>query len=291
MTGGPFADIDERSEAEPAPGASDACPADGASRPKVAREVLVVVWLWWVYDVINEHSPHRESAAIGAGRSILRIEGLVGIDIEHSVNRWVVAHRALAFASAGFYDMAHVGVTFAVLVGVWWWLPGSYRRLRSTLLVINVIGFVTFWTFPVAPPRLLPLGGFADVVARSGALGAWNSAEVGRHVNDFAAMPSLHVAWALWVASALWIASDRGWVRSIAACYVATTVVVVIGTGNHYVLDVLAGLATWAVASAVAARLARTRSSTDHPQGAHADEGPAANLIGRSASGGSACAS
>ena len=105
----------------------------------------------------------------------------------------------------------------------------------------------------MAPPRLLPDAGFVDIVAQSHTWGAWETAGgVAQRANEYGSMPSLHVAWAVWVA--LTVASmttSRTW-RAAAWAHVALTSVIVIATGNHYLLDVLAGALTCAVGWAVA---------------------------------------
>ena len=69
-----------------------------------------------------------------------------------------------------------------------------YRPLRNSLVLVNVLGFVVFWRFPVAPPRMLD--GFTDVVASTHAFGSWHTGALASHANQVAAMPSLHMAWA-----------------------------------------------------------------------------------------------
>jgi membrane-associated phospholipid phosphatase len=96
-----------------------------------------------------------------------------------------------------------------------------------------------FWRYPVAPPRML--GGFTDVVASSHALGSWHSGALASDANQLAAMPSLHIAWALWCTVAVWRMTARRWWRALAAVYPLVTGFAVLATGNHYVLDVLAG--------------------------------------------------
>jgi len=121
-----------------------------------------------------------------------------------------------------------------------------YRPLRHSLVLMNLIGFIVFWRYPVAPPRML--GGFTDVVSSTHAFGNFHGGALASHANEVAAMPSLHMAWAAWCGLALWRLSSRRWVRVLALCYPCVTAFTVLATGNHFLLDLVAGLATLALA-------------------------------------------
>ncbi len=143
-----------------------------------------------------------------------------------------------------YYDNAHFIVTFGLLGWLWWQRPDLYRPLRNSLVLINVIGFAVFWRYPVAPPRLLPGTGFVDIVANSHTFGSWHSGKLAADADQLAAMPSLHLAWASWSALAIWRLARRWWWRALALLYPVITAVGVLTTGNHYLADVLAGVAT-----------------------------------------------
>jgi membrane-associated phospholipid phosphatase len=151
-----------------------------------------------------------------------------------------------------FYNSAHLVVTFSVLGWLWWKHGTHYRLLRNALVIMNVLGFVVFWLYPLAPPRLVSSLGFHDVVFEVHAFGNHSLAPE-TLANQFAAMPSLHIAWALWCLVVWSTTSRRGRGLTIGLIHVALTVLAVIGTGNHYVLDVVAGGATAAVSFLVAA--------------------------------------
>jgi hypothetical protein len=101
------------------------------------------------------------------------------------------------------------------------------------------------------------LAGFVDNVAASGAFGSWHSGGLAAQANQYAAMPSLHVAWAAWSGLAVWQTTTPRLVRAVAAVYPLLTVFAVLATANHLLIDSAAGVATVAVAVAVEANLAR----------------------------------
>jgi membrane-associated phospholipid phosphatase len=238
----------------PAPSAGASVHAHAAAPPRARWwvELLVIGWLLFVYDAINNLAPLRLSTALANGRGILHVEQALRIDPELPLDRWLASHSTLATILANYYDNAHFVVTLGLLGYLWWARADLYRPLRNSLVLVNVIGFVVFWRFPVAPPRMLD--GFTDVVASTHAFGSWHTGALASQANQLAAMPSLHMAWAAWCGLALWRISGRRWVRALALLYPCLTALAVLATGNHFVLDILAGLlalmlAVWLVGS------------------------------------------
>ena len=184
-------------------------------------------------------------AALGDAHKVLSLEQSLHIDPEHALDRWLAAHQTLALAVSDYYDNAHFIVTLGVLGYLWWRRPDLYRPLRNVLVLTNVLAFIVFWRYPVAPPRMLH--GFTDVVAASGAFGSWHTGALASQANQLAALPSLHMAWAGWCTLAVWRMTTRRWLRVLAVLYPCVTALAVLSTGNHFLLDVLAGLLTLAV--------------------------------------------
>lgn len=227
-----------------APGASR--PASAArTRPRWWGELLVIAWLLFLYDAVNNLAPLRLSVALGNARGILHVERVLHIDPELSLDRWLASHQTLADILANYYDNAHFVVTLGLLGYLWWKRAEIYRPLRNVLVFVNVIGFVVFWLFPVAPPRMLD--GFTDVVASTHAFGSWHTGALASQANQLAAMPSLHMAWAGWCTLALWRISERRWLRALALLYPCLTAFAVLATGNHFLLDIFGGLLALAV--------------------------------------------
>ena len=114
----------------------------------------------------------------------------------------------------------------------------------------------------IEPSSMLP------AVASTHAVISWDSAALTHDADQFAAMPSLHIAWASWSALALWQLTRRRALRVIAVLHVAITAFVVVATGNHYLVDVIAGGATAALGVAIqqgAARLLAARRARGAP--------------------------
>jgi hypothetical protein len=218
-------------------------------RPRWWGELLVIAFLAWVYDSVANLAPLREKLALAHGSDILSLERSLHIAPEASLNRWLVAHDTLGTLLSYYYDNAHFVVTFALLGWLWWKRADIYRPLRNSLVAINLIGLIVFWRYPVAPPRMLD--GFTDVIASSHTFGSWHTGSLAADANQFGAMPSLHIAWAAWCTLVLWRISSRPWVRMLAVLYPCITAFAVLATGNHYLLDLVGGLVTFALALAL----------------------------------------
>jgi hypothetical protein len=225
-------------------------PLAGLNRAPARRsrwwvELLAIAWLAWAYDAITNLTTLHVSLALANARGVLHVEHLLHIDPELTLDRWLAGHHTVGLVVSDYYDNAHFIVTLAVLGWLWWRRADLYRPLRNTLVLVNVLGFVVFWLYPVAPPRMLD--GFIDVVASTHAVGSWHTGALASHANQVAAMPSLHIAWAAWCTLALWRASERPIVRVLAVAYPSLTGLAVLATGNHFLLDIVGGVAVLAV--------------------------------------------
>jgi hypothetical protein len=241
-------------------------------RPRWWTQILVIVWLCWVYDAVANLAPLRRQAARDHALSILHTERVLHIDPEAALDHWLAGHHALAVVVSNYYDNAHFVVTLGLVGWLWWSHPALYRPLRTALVLINVIGMAVFWVYPTAPPRLLSPSVYVDVVASTHAFGSWHAGTLATAANQLAAMPSLHIAWAVWSAYAVWlVVRGRGErpgglvrpsgpvesVRSVRSVwlvwlYPVVTTFAVLSTGNHFTLDAVAGLLTFLVAMGMA---------------------------------------
>jgi hypothetical protein len=215
-------------------------------------ELLALAWLYGIYDAVTDLPPLRQGVAMAHARSLLHFERVLHIAPELSLNRWLAPHHVLALALSDYYDIAHFVVTIGLLAWVWWYRPDIHRGLRNTLVLTNVIGLVVYLVYPLAPPRLLPGAGFTDVVANTHAFASSHAGVLASQADQFAAMPSLHIAWAAWCTLVVFKLTARWGARVLALLYPVLTTFTVLATANHFLLDVVAGLATLAVAALMA---------------------------------------
>lgn len=238
-------------------------PVASPKTPKWAGQLVLFACLSWAYDWLENIAPMRRTAAFTHARRILSFERRLGLDPEMRLDHWLAHHHSLAFLASDFYDNAIFVVTFGLSAYIYWCRPQIYRPLRNYLVVTNTMAFFVFWVYPVAPPRML--AGFTDIVAKVGGLGAWHYSFT-NDADQFAAMPSMHLGWALWCSLALWrlSRSHRGRLFAVAAgvAYPLLTALVVMATANHYLLDVVAGCLTLVVSVGLVEVWSRLRQRT-----------------------------
>ncbi|GAA2799324.1 phosphatase PAP2 family protein [Streptomyces showdoensis] len=218
-------------------------------RPRWWTELALIGAVYAAYSCGRLLARGDVDTAVAHGLAILRIEQVLGIDAEHPLNRLFTAAPALGVPADFVYASLHYLVTPAVLVWLFRRRPAHYRAARTWLMLSTLLGLVGFTLLPTCPPRLLDPGhGFVDTMARFSGYGWWGAEAsaprgMGALTNQYAAMPSLHVGWALWCGVMLWRHGRTPLSKALAAAYPLLTALVVMGTANHYLLDAVAGAA------------------------------------------------
>jgi hypothetical protein len=225
----------------------------GRRAPRWWAEVLLVAVFYGAYDSVRGLIHGDADEAIRHGAALLRLERLFAIGIEHPLNNHLENLAVLAVPACFFYASAHFLVTPAVMLWAFRFHPHRYRTARTVLAVLTAAALLGFWLYPTAPPRLLPGAGFHDTLAAYSGWGWWSKSDsapraLASLANQFAAMPSLHVAWAMWCGVTVFRYAKNWTLRAVAGAYPVVTGLVVLGTANHYLLDVVAGVAMWWVA-------------------------------------------
>jgi hypothetical protein len=236
------------------------------------RDLVAGLGVFALYLLVTHglHPPRSTSDA--HGRLLLRAENAIHLNPEHTLNRALPPHSLLGLLASYEYAYVYVLTTFGVLGWLWVSRNPAYGWARNTLIFVNLIAITVFAVWPATPPRLLPGAGFIDIVAIHHPPGSWGSSAV-NGANQYAAMPSLHIAWAVWVSVALMRARAHRGGTTLGALHLGITIVVVLTTANHYVLDILAGAAVVGLAVLIEQsrrRLAR-RWASDRPPDDFAD--------------------
>ena len=223
------------------------------ARRRGLRELLLIAVVYSMYDASRFIVEGHQSSALQHAIGVLNLEKMLDIGWEQTLNAWVSAHAFLAVPADYMYATLHYLVTPIVLIWMWRSHREAYPRARTSLMVATIIGLIGFALLPVAPPRMLP--GFVDTMAQYARTGWWSTDAsaprgVGSFTNQFAAMPSLHVGWALWCGWQMVRHGKHLITRVSGIVYPALITVVVIATGNHYLLDAIAGFAVVLLAMA-----------------------------------------
>jgi hypothetical protein len=180
----------------------------------------------------------REKEAIDHARSLRHLEAFVHLPSEAGLQ----AHL-LTGGLARFLDVYYVTVHWPIMVAFLAW--GYFRRpreeylwARNLLIIQTGLGLAIHLTYPLAPPRMFPQWGFVDTMNVFGpsAYGHAGSAVS----NQYAAMPSLHLGWAVLIAVVVARTGPR-WLAVLAGLHAFITLAVVILTANHWWLDCIVG--------------------------------------------------
>ena len=204
-------------------------------------EIVLILVGYWLYSVVRNAVRAHETEAVQHARQVVNIEKLFGIYQELPLNHFVAHQEWLAYLCNYYYATLHFVITIAV--GVWVYRRHHWyaRRLRNTWYLMNCFALLGFAFYSLAPPRLLPGGRFDDTVVTYRTWGSWGNSGVADHSNQYAAMPSMHIGWSLWVGITVYRLANRQWVRLLGIAYPAATLFIIVGTGNHYFLDAVGG--------------------------------------------------
>jgi hypothetical protein len=228
----------------------------------------------------------RREALVHA-RQIVSTERALHLFHEARVEHWVlpcapacqvastpaVESYAIRFWNV-YYGLMHFAVPALVLIFLFWRFPERYRLWRNTAGLMLLISLLGFWLYPLLPPRLLPAHyGFFDA-SNFGGIGPIGKAEAGPMANAFAAMPSLHIGWSSWCAFAAVPAVRRRWIKALLVAHPIATMVAVVVTANHYILDGVGGLVTLGLAYLVARLVTRPRPTAEGGGALVADASP-----------------
>jgi membrane-associated phospholipid phosphatase len=171
---------------------------------------------------------------------------------EVSLQSFVASSGLLRELTSWTYWNSQFTVLGLVLLWVYLRRNESFVPLRNTLLLANVIGLIGFVLAPTAPPRMFPELGFVDTLANFGI--NHNSAIVRADANPYAAMPSLHAADSLIIGVGLFLIVRSKWAKALWLFWPLWVWFSVMATGNHFWLDIVAGIVVAAVAAAVVNR-------------------------------------
>ncbi|MFF8730323.1 phosphatase PAP2 family protein [Streptomyces sp. NPDC015171] len=202
-------------------------------------------------------------SAVDHGLAILRVEKALHLNAEHPLNRLFTREAWLGVPADFWYASLHYLVTPAILIWLFRARGRHYRAARTWLMTSTFIGLIGFTLLPTCPPRLLSAGhGFVDTMAQYSDYGWWAGEAsaprgMGGMTNQYAAMPSLHVGWALWCGVMLWRHGGTRLTKVLGVAYPLLTTLVVMGTANHYFLDAVAGAAVMGVGFLLAPRVMR----------------------------------
>jgi membrane-associated phospholipid phosphatase len=227
----------------------------------VARQLGLFVGVYVLYQLVRgliaDGNPYKP---FGDAMKIINLERTLHVFVEPSVQAWTSGVRWLMDAADWAYLYSHYAVTGAVLIFIYLRRNGAFYFVRNMFMLSMLIALVGYAVFPTAPPALMPEWGFSDAISQFLGVPHVDSGAASAFVNIYAAVPSMHVCFAVMTGWSMSRLVRRRPAKIAWAFYPLWITFVVVATGNHYITDVFLGALTAGVSALLAKQvLARAR--------------------------------
>ena len=224
------------------------------------RQLALFAGAYYAYRLVRGFVDGQAGLAFENARDLVHFERTIGLFFEPGLQAWARGQDWILTGANWMYVNSHFVVTTTFLIWLYIARNQAYYFVRNMFMVAMSLALVGYLAYPTAPPRFLPEWGFTDSVASLVGESAENSANV--LYNPFAAVPSMHVAFALMIAvPAVALVRNRV-IKGLWAMYPLLVTFVVVVTANHFWVDAALGALVAAV-SAVAASAALARARPD----------------------------
>ncbi|MET8686928.1 phosphatase PAP2 family protein [Streptomyces sp. NPDC004732] len=219
-------------------------------RPPLVRELLLVVGLFLVYKFGRQLANGHTGEAFDNAHGVWDAERALRLPGEGAVQDALLSSDTLIHVANTYYATVHFPATLLFLVWLYLRRPRHYVWTRRVLAALTAAALVLHLGFPLAPPRMLDAAHLVDTAQVYGPSVYAAKPATDTMANQFAAMPSLHFGWALMVAVGMIVATSSRW-RWLWLLHPLLTLLVVVGTANHYWLDAIAAAVLLGIALAV----------------------------------------
>ena len=228
-------------------------PGFPASPVDLLRQVGYFALAYVAYRVVRGMVENDGTAAFQHAREVISLERSLHIFVEPAVQAWASGSYTLMAIAGWLYVNAQFTVTVAALLFLYFYRNPTFITVRNTLLIALGLALIGYYLYPTAPPRFLPEWGFVDSVSDvTGLKMSQSSALFSDFFNPYAAIPSMHIAFALIIGWPLARETKLLLVRALWVLYPLLIAFVIIATGNHFILDTILGVITAALARLLA---------------------------------------
>jgi hypothetical protein len=225
------------------------------------RQTALFLGVYFLYKLVRGviERPQQATVAFQHARALIHLERTLHVFVEPSIQAWASSSHLLISVCSWLYLNAQTSVLIGGLGYIYFRHNRHFYFVRNMLIVAMCIALVAYTVYPTAPPRLLPEYGFFDTVSDFSGISLHQDSSVSTLFNPYAAVPSMHVAFAIMLG---WpIARLVRWrlVRWFWFAYPLLITFVIVVTANHFLADAILGAATAGLSALVARRLARLR--------------------------------
>jgi membrane-associated phospholipid phosphatase len=226
------------------------------------RQVSLFAAAYFAYMLVRGLADGSANAAFAHARDLIALERTLHLFIEPSVQAWASGSHFVMGLASWLYVNAQGSVTITALLYLYVRHNRNFYFVRNMFMIAMAIALVGYTVFPTAPPRFMPEWGFIDTVSDFTPVNvSHTSASMSSLFNPYAAVPSMHVAFALMIGSSLALLVRRRAVRVLWLLYPLLMTFVIVVTANHFIVDALLGALTAGASAYGASWLARARPS------------------------------
>ena len=207
-------------------------------------ELVAIVGAYFIYEVIGKFAiPNVEAIAFENAVRVISWESAMGFFWEQRWQGWAIENwKGVIIFLNWVYTLGYWPVIFTTAIMLYIKDRPRYAYYRNIVLLSFAIALVVFYTFPLAPPRLLPDYGFINTIAQFGP-SLYDSRDMAAYYNLFAAMPSLHIGWTLLLGVLFLKSTKYIWLKCFGIIYPILTFFAITMTANHYIIDAVGGTA------------------------------------------------
>jgi PAP2 superfamily len=224
------------------------------------RQLSLFATAYFAYRLTRGLVEGDANAAFAHARSLISIERGLHVFVEPSIQAWASGSHFVMVLASWLYVNAQGSITIAALLYLYLRHNRNFYFVRNMFMISMAIALVGYTVFPTAPPRFMPEWGFIDTVSDFTPVNlSHTSASMSTLFNPYAAVPSMHVAFALMIGWPLALLARSSVVRVLWVAYPFVMTFVIVVTANHFILDALLGALTACASAYGASWLARAR--------------------------------
>ena len=222
----------------------DTLPAGGRD---ALRQLFLLLGCYAAYDVARVVVRGRDVTAIADAKAIINTEKALHMYVEPFIQAKVSYLHVAVQGMNWFYANAHLPATILILTWIYLYRHETWSFFRNWFLTMNALAMTVFAILPVAPPRLVPTSGVVDTLFLYSPHN-YSTGILSFVTNQYAALPSLHIGYAVFLSLTVFLLSSNRVARTLAVLYPIIVLLAIVVTGNHYLLDAAGGVVVLGVA-------------------------------------------
>ena len=227
--------------------------------PDAGRQIAILALVDLAYELVRGIADGQRSVAIAHGQQVIQFEQSTHTFFEPRLQAFFLQAHWLIEIANQLYLNAQFSIALGFLIWLYLFRNQSYYFVRNMFVVSMGLALIGYTLFPTAPPRMFPEHGFVDTISAFSGVNH-NSSIAKIFINPYAAVPSMHCAFALMIGGTGVMVCRNRFARAFWALWPLLIAWVVIVTANHYWTDAVLGWVVAISAALIAARLlARAR--------------------------------